>query len=197
MKIQFSPEIVKAREAYLAVRKSVAKQLDSALQEWHNLSIKQIDEATTKNEALLAFRAAPWKTSAKAYALKKLAEVCNTKEELLDAYKKSRGRRFWYEKNPAFIKLKAVIGLEVDKATHIDEAESSFWNVLEVVDGAYCGEGMQNEAFKKWLSFCTTVEMLENLGRKMEGGLHGLNRHMYIKRLEEITGKKHIPIGIP
>jgi hypothetical protein len=192
MKIQFSPEIKKAREAYLAVRKAAALQIDSAHQEWNDLSVKQTDAAITKEEAMLAFKAAPWGMSAKMYALEKLAAVCETKKDLLEVYEKSSGRRLRNDKHPALLKFQAIIRLEIDSVTSIDEAAAVYWSALEAVGSSYGASGVHKEAFEKLLSLCTTVEMLEGLRHRMSGMFHSDNHWMYVKRMEEITGEKRI-----
>jgi len=163
MKIQFSPEIGRARDEYSALRKTVALQLDSARQKWNDLSIKQIDEATTKEEVMAAFKSAPWGTSARTHAMEKLAEVCSTKQELLEAYEESRGRRFWDDEHPVLLKFEAIVRSEIDSATSLDEAEAVYWSALGPVGSAYGASGVHQEALKKLLSLCTTVEMLQDI----------------------------------
>lgn len=209
MKIKFSPAVQKARDDYFAARKilksfkfeevayaewigkrnGLKKQVMVARKKWNDLSVEQINRVITKEEAAEAFRAAPWGSAAKLLALERWAELCVTIEDLRAAYEVSQ-IRFGRKENPVYLKWETTACLEICLVNTMKEAEEVFW---DAPPNAYHIGSVGLRAFEKWLSFCATTEMLEILGRRMEGRIHGRLRRAYIERLEEITGHKHIP----
>lgn len=191
-KIIYSPKVAIARDEYLEVIARMKKEKSDALERWNDLSVKDVDRATTLVEAKKAFNGAPWGAPAKKYALKKWAELCATGEDLKEIYEVSRGRfGVWHEDNPALERWINWSGERVESASSFEEASMAFKSAPQ--QGLYDEEArdVRCEAFSKWLSFCLTLDDLERI-RKYFGNIpeDGVYRQLYLNKHDELYLKQ-------
>jgi hypothetical protein len=189
MNIQYKPEIKGARDHYYSIPKSAKEEKAAARERGSDLSIQEISCATTLEEVIAAFRAAPWGMPAKECALAKWAELCTTIEDLVEAYDASC-RRFSDFCNPVLEKWEALSCIEVHTATTLEEAEEAYFSspyraLWKTRDYA------KMRAFKKWLSLCSTPDQASAVEEKTQARHDPGLRALYRARYDELHLQKY------
>lgn len=191
--MNINDEIQKVREKYLSIPKENKEERAAAREKWSELSTVQIDGVGSLEEAIHAFKTAPWGMPAKTYGLERWAEFCSTIKELKIAYESSWKRFGFFEKNPALQKWEAMSCIEVHTATNIEEIKNAYldcpmWHAI----GFQRGELAMDRAFMKWLSFCVTLEEMTYLYDVVKYNYSkGINQDAWRKKYDELHLKTH------
>lgn len=185
--------IQKAKEKYLSISKEKKEEKAIAREEWNELSIMQIDGVSSLQEAINAFKVAPWGMPAKEYALERWAELCTTIKELKVAYGSSFKRFRYFEKNPALQKWEAISCIEVHTATNAVEIEKAYLDCpVWCAIGSQRGQCAVDRAFVKWLYFCETLREMSYLYDVVERNYRrGLDRDAWEQKYDELHLKTH------
>lgn len=191
--MNINDEIQKAREKYLSIPKEKKAEKAVAREKWSELSIIQIDGVSSLEEAINAFKGAPWGMQAKKYALERWAEFCSTIEELKIALDSSWKRFRFFEENPALQKWEAMSCIEVHTATNIEEIEKAYLNCPIWCNlGSLRRERAVDRAFMKWLHFCTTLEEINYLRAVVESHYErGFDCDAWSQKYDELHLKIH------
>ncbi len=183
-KIVYTTEVKESRDKYLEIILKTKKETKNALEKWTIASIKEVNSATNIAEAKAAFRAAPWSTPAKIYALEKWASLCITIKDVKDAYKIS-WRRFSDKENPAYAIWIELSYHKAKEAINFSDLANVFWNMPEpdwFVDKK--NAKIYKEIFSKLLNFCHTPDDLDRISvnRLRDRDL----KNLYYEKLKEV-----------